>query len=643
MLALARRAAPRPLAAAWARAASTLDTPWSSGAARVIAPPEDLDHDALAKSSFRSRELVRGSPGAPPPGAAAPRFAPSPASQMCQGLAFGYSAVFAGAEIVAGPLRRAVAALAAETPVVAGRVAQTSRRPPGLRPLAATDVDLNDAGVELVLAEARGRTVASVGPETWTAGLAGRRLDAFGVPFYAEPFSVERMHAGTEPLLKVKRTALADGCVLSCTVSHLVADAGRAVHLAQRLGELYRAETAAAGGAAAGGGGEPLRANGELETPEGFAAALAAAPPAWAPAQPDWGLTARQWIALPGRLRRHAAGRHDVHLVYLPAAALARIKAAAQGGPQPGGARLSTMDAAQAFLSAVAAGARGRPPVATAPAELTVNVDLLHAGLPFRDPGAIACHLGNAVHILHVPGVPAGDARGRVATPAHGTEPAAARAALSAAVQTNARLIRAAIGAFRADAGGALRALARQARLVALPELRVAAAFVGKGSDMKAASCTSTTAFDWAAIDFGGGAPRHAHISYQPRFDAWTILQPALSYGDGAGGVLCSVTLEAGLQTKLVTHPAWRLLAPEAHIVVADGAEERRRLAREAESAAAPRGAAPGGAPRKAPADAGPPKQWPLATRREASTVARQHSALVAKSIVARRTPARYR
>jgi hypothetical protein len=632
----------RHLSAAWARAASTL-TPWSSGAARVVPPPEDLNHDELAKAAFRSRELVRGRPGAPPPGgAAAPRFAPSPASQMCQGLAFGYSAVFAGAEIAAGPLRRAVAALAAETPVVAGRVAQTSRRPPGLRPLAAAAVDLNDAGVELVLAEARGRTVTSVGPETWTAGLAGKRLDAFGVPFYAEPFSVERMHAGAEPLLKVKRTALADGCVLSCTVSHLVADAGRAVRLAQRLGELYRAETAHPGGAAAAGG-EPLRADGALETPEGFAAALAAPPPAWTPAPPDWGLTARQWLALPELLRRHAAGRHDVHLIYLPAAALARIKAAAQGGPQPGGARLSTMDAAQALLSAVVAGARGRPLVATAPEELTVNVDLLHAGLPFRVPGALARHLGNAVHILHVPGVPAGDARGRVATPAHGAEPAAARAALAAAVQTNARLIRAAVGAFRADAGGALRALARQARLVALSELRVAAAFVGKGADMKAASCTSTTAFDWAAIDFGGGAPRHAHISYQPRFDAWTILQPALSYGGSAGGVLCSVTLEAGLQTKLVTHPAWRLLAPEAHIVVADGAEERRRLAREAKSAAALRAAAPSGAPRRAPAHAGPPKPWPHATRREASTVARQRSALTARSVVAHRASARHR
>jgi hypothetical protein len=84
-----------------------------------------------------------------------------------------------------------------------------------------------------------------------------------------------------------------------------------------------------------------------------------------------------------------------------------------------------------------------------------------------------------------------------------------------------------------------------------------------------------------AQIDFGIGAPRYAQINYQPRFDWWTIIQAAQGYGDG-GGVLCSLTLEAGLQNKLVRHPAWRLLAPDAHIIVADASMEVGRRKAEA-------------------------------------------------------------
>jgi hypothetical protein len=80
-------------------------------------------------------------------------------------------------------------------------------------------------------------------------------------------------------------------------------------------------------------------------------------------------------------------------------------------------------------------------------------------------------------------------------------------------------------------------------------------------------------------IDFGVGPAHYAQINYQPRFDWWSIVQGAQGYaGGGGGGVLCSVTLAAGLQTRLVTHPVWRLLAPEAHLIVADAEQERQRL-----------------------------------------------------------------
>ena len=68
-------------------------------------------------------------------------------------------------------------------------------------------------------------------------------------------------------------------------------------------------------------------------------------------------------------------------------------------------------------------------------------------------------------------------------------------------------------------------------------------------------------------IDFGLGSATYAQLTYQPRFDWWTIIQEATGYEDGQG-VLCTMTFESGVQDALVKHPAWRTLAPEAHLFV---------------------------------------------------------------------------
>ena len=86
-----------------------------------------------------------------------------------------------------------------------------------------------------------------------------------------------------------------------------------------------------------------------------------------------------------------------------------------------------------------------------------------------------------------------------------------------------------------------------------------------------------------AQIDFGRGPPDFTQINYQPRFDWWTIIQDARGYEDGkagGGGVLCSLTLQTGLQDALVEHPAWRALVPEAHLILGGTAENRARAPR---------------------------------------------------------------
>lgn len=73
-------------------------------------------------------------------------------------------------------------------------------------------------------------------------------------------------------------------------------------------------------------------------------------------------------------------------------------------------------------------------------------------------------------------------------------------AKLSKALSMNARLIRRGVSEFRSSPVNSMRALERQARMVDLPEAKVAAAFVVKGADMKVASTTAVTAFPFTNV-----------------------------------------------------------------------------------------------------------------------------------------------
>lgn len=126
---------------------------------KVTFAPTHLDHDALRASTLVSRQFLRGSgPDGPtsshptPPSNAT--LHPSPASQMCQTMAFGYSLFFKDGFLRPDVMAKSVAALAEELPAAAARV-RPPHQAPGLRRMGDTVLDLNDAGIEFVLAEVR--------------------------------------------------------------------------------------------------------------------------------------------------------------------------------------------------------------------------------------------------------------------------------------------------------------------------------------------------------------------------------------------------------------------------------------------------------------------------------------------------------
>jgi len=383
--------------------------PAASGPEMVIFTPSKsvLDHDKLLKSTRIEREYISAKANSIDTAAI---FNPSPASQMCQTMAFGYSVFFKNSNIRTDMLKKAVASLATELPPLAGRV-RPPKRPPGLRALNETVIDLNNAGIELTIAETKDHKIEDLGPEVWNSGMSNRKLSSLGVPFYAEPFSVGNMYKGEEALFKVKLTRCIDGQILSITNNHILADAGRSVRLMERLSDHYLAACAGTDP------GTALHFHPELETPQGLAASMKTLPPKWDPPVEDHHLTLAQWMATPYRMYRHTAKKFDVHMVYLPKIAMQRLKSIAVEEQKRQTSNdinivkergVSTMDAVQAFIATLFADLRKRALVPTFPEELTVNVDLLHKDVPYKDPDAVEQHVGNAVHILHCHGVEPG-------------------------------------------------------------------------------------------------------------------------------------------------------------------------------------------------------------------------------------------
>lgn len=76
----------------------------------------------------------------------------------------------------------------------------------------------------------------------------------------------------------------------------------------------------------------------------------------------------------------------------------------------------------------------------------------------------------------------------------------AARIKIDTALGMNARLIRRSVTEFRSNVTNVIQALERQARMTSLPELKVGAAFVVKGAEMKVSSTTAITSFSFDRV-----------------------------------------------------------------------------------------------------------------------------------------------
>lgn len=463
-------------------------------------PETAIDHGRLRTSTLLSQQLIRSDRFERRGDKPSEVWIPSPASQMTAALSFGYCFFHEGKAICPDMLAKAASILVSELPHLAGRMRKIPYLPL-LQSWKKITIENNNKGVLLSLAKSMDHCINDLGPSTWACGMENRNLDGFDVPFYAETLDVQKIFKGEEPLLKLRLTECRDGQILGVAISHLLVDAGRALRIVQRLAHIYTCMPSNSNI------GSPLTFNPKLESVEGFSEALIDPVPSWKAWPPDHGLTLKQWITAPYRMWKHVTKKFDVHIIYLPQETMRRLKTLAVDetvslpfldGWEARDAPITSMDAVQAFLATLCADLKRWPLVPIFPQEMTVNVDMIGPNYAWKDLGSVSRHLGNMVHILHVPGIVEEKAHYAPLDP-NETESTALRR-LKQSISVNARLIRRSISSFRGDATGVLRALRRQSHMVELPAGRVAAAYIVKGEDMKLASSTAITSFPFHKV-----------------------------------------------------------------------------------------------------------------------------------------------
>ena len=451
---------------------------------------KSLDHEKLRTDTLIYKKLIRR--GTYEKKLSRETWKPSPPSQMASALAFGYCFFYNDSYICQDLLSQAVSKLSEELPALSGRIRPTWL-PRGIRKLKTIVIANNDAGIPFSYAKSLNHKIEDLNPSTWASGMKNRRLSEFGVPFYAEDFNARKLFKGEEALFKVKLTECCDGQILSITISHLLADARRALILMERLSQIYNSLKYKVSR------GASLIYMPNLETVDGLASATGGKPKGWLPWSPDYNLTIKQWLMAPFLMFKHINQRFDLHLIYLPNDTLQRLKKIALGeniqSSINGGyhCNISTMDALQAFLATLIADLRKWPLVPVFPQEITVNVDLLQSIQEWKDPKSASRHIGNLVHILHVPGNKETDETNCSVYHGDNDSDEYVLRKFTESIQSNALLIRKNLTDFRSDTTGALCALQRQKEMASMSEGRVAATYVVKGFDMKLASSSAVT------------------------------------------------------------------------------------------------------------------------------------------------------
>jgi hypothetical protein len=456
-------------------------------------------------------------------------FNPSPSSLMCAGMSFSVSLFYPNVSLSSTVMAAALQHLVDEVPILAGRTArETSSLIHRFSDHVIVVRPAGGVGFSFRTEAREHRTLRQAVDAIWRNNeplrLHTRRTAAHTI----EPIRLGKTE--DDELAHVDLVRYADGAVLSLHVSHILADAGRATKLLERLSVIYEAiqndKPIPRGTITCDSWFDAALNEAESRSPHCPTARAASAAP-----------TANDMLRLsPSRILEFVRAFHSytttrfvpLH-IYVPRDAVtAMLARAASGGKQnpdndvecrdhatlaapswiplnSSPVTLSKMDIVQAL--AVTMIRRARPEM-DGEINVVINMDLSMIYPPLRPkddsrrtpPSDI---LGNSSVFLQIRG-----------TDFHPHD-----------VVHNARLLRRAINEFRANArGNVSAALRKTAAMSSLPKTAVHAAFILHGTREKLASCTAVASFPVDTISFEGVAPAFHWVDSHVGFDWWSIV-----------------------------------------------------------------------------------------------------------------------
>ena len=456
-------------------------------------------------------------------------FRPSPSSLMCGGMSFSVSLFYPRVSLSSAVMAAALQHLVDEVPILAGR---TARKNSSLIHRFSDQVIVvnptGSVGISFRTEARDNRTLRQAVDAIWMKKeplhLHERRTSEHTV----EPICVGKTE--DDELAHVDLVNYADGAVLSLHISHILADAGRATKLLERLSVIYEAihedKIVPQANITCDSWFDTALNEAGIESSTGHAASSATT-----------ATTATDILRLrPSRilefiraLRYYTNTRFVPLHVYVPRDAVTAMQARVVSGGKlkataaakdDGGvcehesisapsqspfktsrSPLSKMDIVQALAVTLMRQAR---PEMDGETNVVINMDLSMI-YPLKDKPRQtrpSDTLGNSSFFLQV------------------------RAAFHPAdVTHNAKLIRRAIDNFRGNSGDNVAAALQKTTLMSsLPKAAVHAAFVLNGTREKLASCTAVASFPVDAISFNGVAPAFHSIDSHVGFDWWSVI-----------------------------------------------------------------------------------------------------------------------
>lgn len=432
----------------------------------------------------------------------------SPASLMCKGMSFSVSLFYHNAPLSPSVMASALQHLANEAPILAARTTVPAIFPRIFRRFSDVEVVLQHArpssssttddstGGFSFRTDSRQQSLRHVIDMIWKDKTPLVLHERRKMPQTIEPINAGKTDA--DELAHVDLVRYNDGSVLTLHISHLLADAARAIKLLERLSAIYEAIDA----------NKPVPpARVTFDTWHTKVVATPATPSS-PPSSLSELLRLRpsHLLDLPVALYDYVTTKFAPVYIYVPRDAVTALQgksncskghSASHDDSCDDTPSISKMDIVQALAVTLLRRARPDHPADS----VIINMDLSRVLSPTDDVDTVDT-LGNASDFLqiHAPFHPAN-------------------------VTYNARRIREALEAYRSEAReNVQRALRTTAAMSRLPKPAVRAAFIVHGRREKLASCTAVASFPTDGVRFAGTKPSFHSINSHVGFDWWSIV-----------------------------------------------------------------------------------------------------------------------